>query len=72
MKAVRFPMYFEVVGMQEIPLPEYVDSTDENAVREYIADSWDHIHLPNEYDYCGDNGFDFESPIEIIDTDGGI
>jgi len=66
MKIVRFPMYFEVFGYQELVLPDYIDSNDEDAVREYIADSWEHIKLPSDTEYVGDSGFDFESPIEIL------
>lgn len=67
MKRVRFLMYFEVCGYQELILPDYIDSDDEDKVKEYIADSWEHVKLPEEYDYVSDGGFDFESPIEILD-----
>lgn len=66
MKLVRFIMYFEVAGYQEIPLPDDIDAEDEEAIKEYIDANWEHIKLPKEYDYIGDNGFDFESPIKVI------
>lgn len=69
MKYVRFIMYFEVAGNQEIPLPDNIDANDEDAVREYIAENWEHIRLPEEFEYVGDSGFDFESPIKIIDEE---
>lgn len=69
MRAVKFPMYFEVCGYQTIPLPDNIDANDEFAVREYISDQWPGIKLPEEYDYVGDDGLDFEAPIEIIDYD---
>lgn len=68
MKYVKFIMYFEVAGYQEIPLPDDVDASDEAAVKGYIADNWEHIKLPKAYEYVGDSGFDFESPVKIIET----
>ena len=65
MKTVSFPMYFEVCGIQTITLPDTVDASDEDAVREYIDLAWDYIKLPTEYEYVCDHGFDFDSPIEI-------
>lgn len=67
MKYVKFTMYFEVAGYQTLPLPGDIDASDEEAVKEYIADNWDHIKLPKEFDYVGDNGFDFESPIKVYE-----
>ena len=67
MKIVKFPMYFEVCGYQTMVLPDYVDANDEDAVKEFIADNWEHIKLPDDYDYVGDSGFDFEAPIEITE-----
>ncbi len=67
MKIVKFPMYFEVCGYQTIVLPDYVDAYDEEAVKDYIDDNWEHIKLPTEYDYVGDLGFDYESPIFITE-----
>jgi hypothetical protein len=66
-KTVVFPMYFEVCGMQKIVLPDYIDANDEDAIKEYIDDNWDHIKLPDDYEYVGDNGFDYECEIEVID-----
>ena len=67
MKYVKFTMYFEVAGYQEIPLPDDIDVEDEEAIKEYIDENWEHIKLPEEYDYVGNNGFDFESPIKVIE-----
>ncbi len=67
MKYVKFTMYFEAAGYQEIPLPDDIDAADEQAIKEYIDDNWDHIKLPKEFDYVGDSGFDFESPVTVIE-----
>lgn len=67
MKYVKFTMYFEVAGYQGIPLPDDIDVEDEEAIKEYIDENWEHIKLPEEYDYVGNNGFDFESPIKVIE-----
>lgn len=67
MRYVKFIMYFEVAGYQEIQLPDDIDVEDEEAIKEYIDENWEHIKLPEEYDYVGNNGFDFESPIKIIE-----
>ena len=43
MKIVKFPMYFKVCVYQTMVLPDYVDANDEDAVKEFIVDNWEHI-----------------------------
>lgn len=68
-KLVRFPVYFQVCGYQTMELPDDLDAEDEDAVKEYIDDHWPDVALPKETEYVGDDGFDFESIIEIIDNE---
>lgn len=66
---VRFPMYFEVVGYQEIDLPDDIDPNDIEAIKEYIDDEWPDIPLPPREDWeeLSDTcEFDLESRIEIL------
>lgn len=67
---VRFPIYFEVVGYQEIDLPDDIDPDDEDAIKRYIDDSWGDIPFPDLCD-CEEivDGcqFDWESDIAILD-----
>lgn len=63
---VRFPIYFEVVGEGEMDLPDDIDTSDENAVREYIDDHWDDVPLPEETEFVSDScQFDWDAPIQI-------
>ena len=72
MKKVRFPMYFEVAGYQTVVLPDFVDAKDGDAVRAYIDENWEHIKLPDDYEYVdGSCEFDFESPIKVEDEESG-
>lgn len=69
-KWVRFPMFFEVCAYQEVELPDTVDSNDEEAVRQYIEDSWDDIPLPDEstWDYVSGTCWPDEgADIRVID-----
>lgn len=66
-KTVRFPVYFEVVGYRELEIPDYIDPDDEYAVREFIDDSWDHVPLPDDYEYVGGCVFDWDAPIHVLD-----
>ena len=51
---VRFPVYFEVVGYQELKLPDDINPSDEHSVLEFISDHWDDVPLPpmDEVEYC--------------------
>lgn len=66
---VRFPMYFEVVGYQEIDVPDYIDPDDEESIKQYIDDNWDMIPLPPLGDCCEISDgceFDWECQVEVI------
>lgn len=67
-KIVEFGMHWEVYGRQRIKLPDYVDSTDEDAVEEYIRDNWDNIPLPEKSEYIPDSDYLEDSDdIKIIE-----
>lgn len=60
MKRVRFGMFWQCYGYQEIELPDDIDVNDEEAVKEYIEENWTNIPLP-EGDYVsGSDEPDFE------------
>ena len=62
-------MFFEVAALQEIELPDSIDTNDEDEVRQYIQDNWDDIPLPDTgtWDYiCGTCQPDVEGPIQVI------
>ena len=68
MKKVSFPIYFEAVARAELVLPDYVDADDEDDVRAFIENEWGAVQIPAEFEYIGDTGFDWQSPIEISDV----
>ena len=61
-RTVSFGMYWQVYGVQEIDLPDGIDTDDEDAVKDYIRSVWDDIPLPigdyvsgsDELDEAGD------------------
>ena len=65
-KIVRFPVYFEVVGYHELELPDYIDAENENDVKEFIAEQWSSVPLPDDFEYVGECDFDWHAPIEIL------
>lgn len=67
MKFVRFPIYCEVCGYQELALPDYIDPDNERAVKDYIANMCGEIGLPEDCEYVGDPSFDLRSPIEVFE-----
>ena len=69
---VRFPMYIQAVVYQEIEIPDAVNPFNEEEVRELIDEKWDSIPLPDntEWEYYGDDGIDWDAPIEIINDNG--
>lgn len=68
MKTVTFGMVWQVSGKQTINLPDDIDTTDEEAVRNYIQEQWDNIPLPTESDYIPESDeFDGLTDIEISD-----
>ena len=70
MKKVRFPIYFEVVGYGELELPEDVDTTDEEAVKDFIQSKWEDVPIPslNEVEEVMDSWeFDRDAPFNIIE-----
>ena len=65
---VRFPIYFEVCGYGELELPDDVDPDDEDAVKQFIADQWDDVPLPEMEDVEFVDGtceFDWNCCVEI-------
>ena len=68
-KSVVFPMYVQAVGYKKVQLPPDVDAGDEDAVRDYIASIFDELEVPEDLEWVGDDGFDWESPISIVDDD---
>jgi hypothetical protein len=68
MKTVTFGMVWQVFGKQTINLPDNIDTTDEDAVKNYIQEQWDNIPLPTESDYIPESDeFDELTDIEISD-----
>ena len=68
MKTVTFGMVWQVSGKQTINLPDDIDTTDEEAVKNYIKEQWDNIPLPTESDYIPESDeFDELTDIEISD-----
>ena len=65
-KSVVFPMYVQAVGYKKVPLPSDVDADDEDAVRDYISSIFDGLDVPEDLEWVGDDGFDWESPISIF------
>lgn len=50
---VRFPMYAEFVGYQEVDLPEEIyrrEMDNPGAIWDYLESKWDHISLPKRMD----------------------
>lgn len=67
-KIVRFPVYFEAVGYQELELPDDIDPDDDNAIRLFIDDHWDEVPIPEDHEVVSEYScFDFESYIEVFD-----
>ena len=66
-KIVRFPVYFEAVGYHELEIPDDVDPDDDDAVRQFIDDHWDEVPIPEENEFVGNMGFDWDSYIEVQD-----
>ena len=65
MKKVSFGMYWQSYGRQTIDLPDDIDTSDKDAVLEYIKSVWDDIPVPEgDYVSCSDE-LDEESPLEI-------
>ena len=72
---VQFPVFFEVVGCQEVEIPdEDIEDTDDETIRmesikQWIDDNWSDIPLP-EFEYCSPitDGceFDWNCDVEVI------
>lgn len=64
MKRVRFGMFWQCYGYQDIELPDDIDANDDKAVREYLKKIWDDIPLPDgDYVSCSD-----ELDCEFVET----
>lgn len=64
MKTVTFSMVWQCIGYQTIELPDDIDATDEEAVRDYIEDNWEDIPLPPDCDYLPESD-ELDEIIEI-------
>ena len=67
---VSFPVFFEVVGYQELKLPDDIDPSDEHSVKEFISDQWYDVPLPpmDEVEYVdGTCEFDWGAAVKIYD-----
>ena len=66
MKTVTFGMVWQVSAKQTIELPDDIDTTDEETVRDYILENWSDIPLPSDGDYIPESDvLDDLVPIEI-------
>lgn len=60
MRRVRFGMFWQCYGYQDIELPDDIDANDKEAVKQYLESIWADIPLP-EGDYVsGSDEPDFE------------
>lgn len=60
MKRVKFGMFWQCYGYQDIELPDYIDVNDEDAVKNYLESNWDNIPLPEGEYVSGSDEPDFE------------
>ena len=68
MKNVTFEMTWEVTSSQTIDLPDTIDSTNLEAVRQYILDNWGAVEIPCDGDYIvGSDHLDENSDLLICD-----
>lgn len=66
MKTVTFGMIWQVYGKQTIEVPDDLDTTNEENVRDYIRDNWADIPLPTDSDYVAESDeLDELVPIEV-------
>lgn len=66
MKKAKFLMYVTMCGWQTVDLPDDVDATSEDEVKDYLSSVWDDIPVPTDLEYVGDDGFDRETPLTIF------
>ena len=66
MKTVTFGIIWQVCGKQTIEVPDDLDTTNEENVRDYIRDNWADIPLPTDSDYVPESDeLDELVPIEV-------
>ena len=66
MKRVRFGMYWESYGHQDIELPDGIDENDHEAVCDYIRNNWNDIPIPSGEYVMGSDDFEPET-IEVYE-----
>ena len=65
MRTVTFAMSWTEYGIQSIEIPDDIDTSDIETVKEYIKDNWDDIPLPHGNYISGSDELDEDFPIEI-------
>lgn len=71
-KRVRFGMFWQEYGYQEIDLPDDIDDTDEKAVKDYIKSVWDDIPLPTGDYVSGSDELDEDFGVQVFSDNSGI
>lgn len=71
-KRVRFGMFWQEYGYQEIDLPDDIDDTDDEAVKDYIKSVWDDISLPTGDYVSGSDELDEDFGVQVLSDNPGI
>ena len=67
MKVVRFPVFFECCGEQQLVLPDSIDADNEDAVKDYIEDHIWELSIPEDAEPVGNIEIDWDAPIKIVE-----
>ena len=68
MKRIRFGMFWECYGYQNIELPDDIDANDSEAICDYLRENWNGISIPAGSYVTDSDDFDPES-IEVYEEE---